>query len=328
MHSVKLYPDRTVTSGLTRKYKPPRPVAVKTSSHVEWVKNSIAVHGIEATLAASPGSSLLTNSHRNLKPRASRGSRGMTAYQRRLVRAGAEELTRRHGKYNCSLVTTTLPPQYAGASSDEWSEILRQFVQKWRRFASDNGLDTDVIGVTEIQERRLALKNELALHWHGIGQMRTSGTEWRINHRHIREWWKESVENVMGIREGTRWDAAENVEGIRKDAAGYLGKYMSKGSKVAASLVEQGLQDKLPHSWCTASLRMRQWFRKNTFTFQGHYATRVLQILRREFCDWVAFHTVITVEASDGQQLDVGAVFKLRKIFTYREWAELIHAAL
>lgn len=110
----------------------------------------------------------------------------------------------------------------------------------------------------------------------------------------------------------TKWNAATNIQRIKKTAAGYLSKYLSKGVEVTKQIVEDGNGHLLPKAWYICSQALLQRVKKSTAVFSGSSA--------REFFDWLRdnsetllnFQKFITIDFSDGGSATVGwyAYFK------------------
>jgi len=53
----------------------------------------------------------------------------------------------------------------------------------------------------------------------------------------------------------------ENVKGVKKDAASYLGKYMSKSQNEIEKVIEDGNEWMLPKQWWFSSSEMKSWLK-------------------------------------------------------------------
>lgn len=213
---------------------------------LDWVKAQIAKQEDQLGLSHPP------NSHK-------RGLNGITSYGARLVRNAAYLMQTKFGKENLSFITLTLP----SCSKDElatiaaqWSHIVRLYVQELKRELERQGLYPGCVGVTEVQERRLRGRGELGLHLHLVAQGRASRRQpWRISPGFHRQVWGRILSGILGRDFDAR--SLENVQAVRKDAASYLGKYLTKGVQVIGQIVETYGPDCCPSSWytCTNSLR-------------------------------------------------------------------------
>lgn len=216
------------------------------------------------------GLSLLSNSHRVAlglaepsKDRPQRGLKGITRLGARTVRNAAFLLQQKYGVDCLSFCTFTLPwvsesAEYAVGR--EWAEIIRRFNQAVGRLLNAAGLPTSYVGCTEIQEKRYESKGGLPLHMHLVFPGRLRGKTWAISADQWRALWRNAVVSRVPEYESASWAAAVDCQRVKKDAAGYLGKYMSKGVGTLSRLVEDdpGLAEFLPRSWWTCSLNLRR----------------------------------------------------------------------
>lgn len=224
------------------------------------------------------GLSVPTNSH-NSRPQRKirRGLKGITSRQRRLVKSAGVLLEKKYGRENFSFLTLTLPADSGGnliSWNSNFGEITRQTVQELRRELIRQGLPGEIIGVVEIQEGRLERVGELALHLHLIFAGRKNAwSPWAIDKVWIRDLWNRQLEMVVGMP--FFGDATTRIEKPRKSLQKELGKYLSKGSRVIARVVDLGLQDQLPHSWVTVSLTLRRLVNSNIVAIVGKEVTNI-----------------------------------------------------
>lgn len=213
---------------------------------LDWVKTQISKQEPELDLP-SPA-----NSHK-------RGLGGITTYGARLVRNAAYLLQLRYGKERLSFVTLTLPtctPEELATIAAQWSHIVRVYIQELKRELERNGLYSGTVGVTEVQEKRLKRRGELGLHLHLVHVGRASRRKpWAIDSSWHREVWGGIIQRILGRDFDRR--ALECVQAVESSAAGYLGKYMTKGVNTIGEIVETYGPDCVPSSWytCTNSLR-------------------------------------------------------------------------
>lgn len=189
-----------------------------------------------------------------------RRGKSITPHSRRMVRSAAALLEEDFGRACLSFLTLTLPGLGAidlAHANENFAELARQFCQQLSRSLARAGLSTDYVCVTEIQEKRWANRNELALHLHIVCQGRESyKSKWKLRPELIRNIWERVLKNVLA--KPIECPAATRIERIKKSAKRYLGKYMSKGGKVLKDVVDSGLQDCLPPSWVRMSNDLRR----------------------------------------------------------------------
>lgn len=225
---------------------------------------AIAAHGAEATLkfrgkwedVMNAGLSNVPICHKRSK----RGTHGITRHGRNLIENAGLIMERKYSIRQLTFATVTLPtvqPVVAEKIAGQWSQIVRRFVQSLRRGLQSKALPSEVFGVTEIQEKRFARTGIPALHLHlvFVGRKKRKSS-WLVNRKNIRRWWKQALKNYVPA--DTDFTATENVVAVRKSAASYLGKYMSKGSQSADNVIRECGQQWLPSSWYTITDSLRK----------------------------------------------------------------------
>lgn len=236
--------------------------------HKEVMRSLVDAWGVSAVLdwvlSGREGGGLPLGSSNVPKPhktRKRRGEGGITALGRKMLRNAAELLQRESGHFRLSFLTLTVPgcteAEYEGLVAD-WGEITRQALQNLRRRLLSRELPGEVLCCTEIQEKRAAAGGLPALHLHVVFQGKTlKGGAWALTPKWVRKMWKRIL--APRLPSVSDWSAVENLKMVRKSAASYLAKYMSKGVSVVSALVERGQGHLLPSAWwnCTFSLRRR-----------------------------------------------------------------------
>jgi len=233
----------------------------------EFNQLGIRAHGVEAVLkfrnkwkeVVNPGLSIRVISHISTK----RGSKGITSYGRKMVRNCAAWFERRYSKRLLSFGTVTLPSvarEHLEQLALNWSEIIRRFAQNLKRNLRAKGLPAKFVGVTEIQEERMQKEQFPVPHFHFVFVGRCSEkVSWQLDREIVRKLWILAIKNY--VPESTDFCAVENVTGIKKSAAGYLGKYMSKGSQLLRKFNQNVLVKFLPSAWWSAekNLKIEVW---------------------------------------------------------------------
>jgi len=317
MNIFKCYLSGRVTASFLRKFVPdPLPAPQPPTEDQEWTRNAIAVHGIEAVMAhlgigseGSPQDPAMGLSSPNKLQKTSkrpRGQGGITSHGRNLVKDGAIYLERRYGRSRLSFLTCTLPPGTL-SSADQWTLLLKLFRQKLEYHLKVAGLPQDIVGVTEVQEKRFAKTGEVALHihWLFVGK-RNSECNWEFTKEQFREWWNECLSHVTGVTPDNPWDSSTRIEPIRKSAAGYLGKYMSKGTHTIALVVEKGLAAFLPSSWYTCTNALRRAVKVSTFVVSGAAAEQLFEMLTGPDSTLLKWSKYVEKTTPDGASFVVG----------------------
>lgn len=229
----------------------------------EWNRNLVKAHGAIEVLkfkGIDPlGFSPLPKNH---KP-GNRGSKGITAHGKKLIRNGCWRLEHENKRDVLTFATFTLPDVSTYESiviSQNWGKIQRVFIQKLTRTLRKEGLPGEVVGAVEIQEKRALRDNILAIHLHLVFVGRLPGQTWALAPCEYGELWKTVIQEFLyNEPHAYDWSAVHNVQRVKKSVEGYLGKYASKGVKSLGKMAEKFGESNLPKHWytCTNSLRDR-----------------------------------------------------------------------
>lgn len=183
------------------------------------------------------------------------GEGGITTYGRRMVSSAATILQQEWGRRCTGFGTLTLPPMSAQIEAHvcaDWANLTRKFFQELRRHQRRHGGDQRYVQVTEIQEERWQKRGELGLHIHFLYKARKHAysKNWIISADWCRDTWRRILANSLGMSACEIPKPRCELAIVKKSAAGYMGKYMSKGGKFLESIKEavkgKGL---LPKQW-------------------------------------------------------------------------------
>ncbi len=229
---------------------------------VRWQENGVDYH--EVSYAPNTCVSHPPNLVSGTKSahRGKYGSKGITAYGKKMVRSGAKILQEEWSLRCTGFGTLTLP----SFSADEmqvlaaaWGQLVKRFFEEFKREQRRHGGDERYICVTEIQESRFEQSGELGLHIHFVYKARGTprDTDWFISANWCRHTWGRILANRLGYVCADIPAPRCELKLVRKDAAGYLGKYMSKGGKVLERVKEAMPALAMPSQWwgCDASTR-------------------------------------------------------------------------
>lgn len=255
MDSLKLHYSGRVSAGRVPK-RPLEKAHFPLHAQGKYIGTMLRSHGLEATqeFVSTLGLSSLSNLHKMPEPaqRKSRGSRGMTAYGRQVVRSTCQWLEDRHGHKYLSFLTLSIPPEAVQPELYEnWARLTKNLRQVLSYHLRAAGLPGQLIGVVEVQERRQSDGAELPyLHWHIVFQGRKKHGPWALSPSRIDSIWRNALEEILGKDVCVK--AAANIQRVKKSCVSYLGKYLSKGLKALSSINPKYL----PSSWymCTRSL--------------------------------------------------------------------------
>ena len=334
--SARVWEDGTFSMGYTpfnlARCEDEEPGSYYDPDVADMLQSCINAHGLAVTLAfveENPdqyphaialdplGSSTVPNSHKELDHR---GQNGISGHGRKLVRNAALRLERETLKETLSFVTLTIPGLEAEGSLEicrNWAEIVRVFQQKLKRALQRNGLTGEMVGVTEVQEKRFAATHVVGLHLHLLFQGRRFGEGWVLTPSDIRGMWKDTLKPYLAdCNQEIYWDACENVQRIKKSAVGYLGKYLSKGVDAVKTIKEVYPDIILPTCWyiCTNTLRRRVMRNVRYITSKSEPAFETLCSSGMNKDVFLFIHEVI-LKTGENRAIKVGYCGKLTQSF-------------
>lgn len=226
----------------------------------------------ERATAAALGLSILRNFDKTLSAflqrdseapikRASYGRKGITAHGRRIVRNAAYLIEKSGGKSRTVFATATipsLPVEQICIVQESWHKVVELYRLGMRRALQEQGLSGELVTVSEVQPHRYQETGIPVLHLHSVFVGKTGSGRWAITTEGHDRIWRNVLSTVLGTDVG-EVPCACNLQRVRKSASGYLGKYMSKGSKTVQAMVAAGFDGWLPKQWwsCSQSLRRR-----------------------------------------------------------------------
>lgn len=284
-----------------------------------WVAQALRVHGYEAVvehysrypgkLAGPLGLSSVANSHTTPQTRVRRGTHGITSYGQRFVRNAAFLMEGFGGRQLCSFLTVTLPSLNSVQFSemeDGWSEFVRQYVQKLGRALRRAGLPRRVVYLVEIQESRWKQSGMPYPHLHLLFIGRKRGGTWAITPTEFDRILSSVAENVWGWARDVTWSSASNVQRVKRSCQGYLGKYMSKGSKTFRRAKEAGQRMPQITSWWGVGGKLKRYIKRR----MAYLSAAAADTFNEYACTGgpgVLFHRSLFLEHAqvDGRQVGV-----------------------
>lgn len=332
MDILKIYPSGRVTASRRKKFNPARFSGVYAlTEQQEWDSKQVHLHGFEDAIAAklatngldplglSSVANLTTEAETLTPPRKlKRGSKGISSASRQLVRDACTLLEEKYGKERLSFITHTIPDEFIDSTHANWQSILHNLRRRYIRALQKAGLPKEVVMVTEYQEERLVKHGKAVLHLHILIVGRHIKRTWQYKCEYYHQHWKECCEEYNRQHRDERlWSAATRVESIRKSAASYLSKYMSKGVATLASIVASDPNAFIPPSWHVLSQQLRTKVRRATRHFEGKTATEIYDFLLQNAVELLKFNRHIKVPTSTGRKVCVGwyADLKDKKLF-------------
>lgn len=213
-------------------------------------------------------SSNALNSHTPQTARPQRGLKGISSLGQQSLRSACYLLERDYGKEDLCFATLTVPTLTRSGRvrlAQNWSELVRQFLQWVSRKLIEAGRPTKVCGCTEIQTARLTNRGEGYLHLHAIWPSHSNAASrlWVVEWEELRGWWERALVRFSGERlpHHPRVETAP----VRKSAERYMGKYLSKGSgECLDEFIADLGSESVPPAWWFMTADMRHQVKAET----------------------------------------------------------------
>lgn len=219
-----------------------------------------------------------SNSHSAAKRPEKYGRNGITSYGRKMVKSGAAILEKMPGK-RLTFATVTMPslPQTLRAElAKAWPEFVRQLLQTLCRWLKRVGLPALVVSCSEIQPGRLEKYSEAYLHLHLVWPNHwAKAGNWAIDVDDLRSWVSDFLQRRGLWCEGA-WVNVDTQQ-VKKSAAGYLAKYMSKGVAEIEAMAADCGWNAIPSQWWNMTGPLRSLVKK--YTRSGGSVGRVLDMV-------------------------------------------------
>jgi len=253
--------------------------------------------------------------------RSKRGSRGINSRQRDILCWGAATLERIYTKANLSFLTLTLPPltpEDLKSVQDNWGDITNRVVLRIKEKLNGNGIDSAVVGCTELQMDRYADTGMVYPHLHLVMRGRRDGhSDWAIKPHQFRRIWRGCVSRFLS-EDSHDWRASENVQPVRKSVAGYLAKYMSK---CASKNHPDVLSRWHPRDWIVLGRRIRALY--ESMSYVGYELGCTLYDVVRSWKPGLGYVNSIYIRSGSGDERRIGYCGWLRGEERYPTYAEL-----
>ncbi len=254
-------------------------------------------------------------------PKKRYGLKGISPAGRTKVRESAYLLHRLHprrlGFYTLTCPYTT--PSQIYEFNRNISEILRQYFQMLKR--AEAGIESfQYVSVLEVQEQRYLHSGDFVLHIHYISPCFRPGSRvWKHTANELRTLWARACRNVVGGEPDT--SASVDCQLVKKNAAAYLSKYMSKGGKLQSEVASVS-PSQLPRQWWSISAMTRRLLHVSTITLPSETAEN---FFHNSFVDgelnpfMVCHHVTANIGGND---VCIGVAGYLHKDWTSALWEE------
>lgn len=256
------------------------------------------------------------------KQRGKYGGKGITSYGRKVVSNIPIVVERRYGKARLALGTCTLPnfrKSILQVLCINWGELTRRFFQKFKRIGKKRNFPADYCSCTEIQEKRYSQSGVPVLHVHFLYVCKPNarGCDFYLTPDQFRSMWIEAIFEILRAKnlqagEDICYSNCFHCSVIKKSASGYLGKYLSKGTKAAQKIIEQGDEDLLPSQWWSASMQWKKLFKDSLIRMDAETCESFFYFLEYYLHEgiivWAKF---VTVQLEEDREYTVGLVGRL-----------------
>lgn len=236
--------------------------------------------------------------------RGKRGVNGISAKASAQLTYWLSQFEMAVGRANLSFLTLTCPevkPEDRCSIQDNWSEIVRRFIQELKRELRRRGAVRDtVLGCSEIQEERARKYGWDVPHLHLVFQGRGKASRnWLLRPEEVRGLWQRILCSYLSDSD-IDFRATENIQRVRFSCARYLGKYLSKSSSKCRATVEASQW--FPSDYTVIPARLRTWYR--THTVSGYsVALYVIEVLKNHEKINGLWMKPITIQTSIGEQI-------------------------
>jgi hypothetical protein len=215
------------------------------------------------------------------KPESRKKLLTMTKNMARNIRNGVYLLEQKHGKDVLSFLTLTvpsLPNSSMEAIRQQWGRLTNEIL-KWLAYkCQKQNIPFEYVYCTEIQEKRFESRGEYVPHLHivfrGKYDLRSS---WAVSPKCVRKAWLRILSTCVG--HSVKSNAVENLQVIRRSAARYLSKYVSKGVRSSTERYQGLAGTKLHTQWGGMSRTLSQEIKKGIKCFGKSRGTEDIAIL-------------------------------------------------
>lgn len=336
---AKLYPNGEIAIYQERKFKPKPPKRKQgedTDGLFFWLNHAFGTTlGQAVAWVRAMGLAQVANFDRNSEPCVERdsgdrrvsapyGRRGITRYGARRVRCACHLLHRAGGQWRVVMATVTVPPlprEQMARLHQSWNHVVDSYRRKVSRALRQKGLSGEIVSVTEIQEERYQKTGVPVLHIHAIFIGKTAGGQWAITTEDHDDIWRSTLSVCLGEPVG-HVGTAGRLERVKHSAEGYLGKYMTKGSKAVNRMLNDGFTGWIPKQWwsCTRTLSRRIDYETRDISSLAEWLNSVADV---KGADVWRFHRDVFLEFDDGRKYRIARYGRLNKCITAEIQASL-----
>ena len=279
----------------------------------------VSVSCLDAIIERSP--LFINGSQSSRKSTLSYGKNGITNYGRRVLENTALLLQRKYGKECLGFGTTTLPGMSVRTLKyllANWGEVVRRFFQKLTRIAARVNCPFIYVGCTEIQPKRFGRTRLPVPHLHFVYVSKFHLSDGYLIHAdEDYTAWNEAVNEVLGkggflpLMGEYGHVGSLHIKAVKKNAASYIGKYISKGAKEVKAMQDEGYTD-FPRQWWFACMQCKDMFKASITYISGDDAWYIFTNLAELVLSKVlAYGRYVEVEVSQGLYKVLGCIGRM-----------------
>lgn len=247
------------------------------------------------------------------KTRGTKGLGGITAYGRRTVRNACYLIEQNAGRARCIFATVTLPSlpiEEMSTLHESWGKVVELYRLNMKRMLQDKGLSGEMVSVTEVQEKRYENTGLPVLHLHSVFVGVDRVGKYAISIEQHDAAWVQAVGAVVRVN-ADDFTTACNLQRVRKSAAAYLGKYMSKGAKVVAKIANTKFARWLPRHWWNCSRSLSRAIKQQTRRIDdmAEFLADCINTIGCEIWEW---HRTVTIQTELGYEYPIATYGKLK----------------
>jgi len=243
-----------------------------------------------------------------------KGLNGITSFGARIVRNAAYLIENEGGKNRAVFATCTIPDLTRDKMQivhENFHKIVELYRLGIKRELKGGKLNGEIVTVTEIQEKRYERTGLPVLHIHSVFMGRGRTGKWIVQKERHDEIWRNALRSVLpGEDIGVEY--ACNLQKIKSSAEGYIGKYMTKGSKVVQQIVKDGYEDWLPKQWWSCSRTLRRRIDRETRTPDELSSWLSSADVTEDRTIWL-WCSDVTIEMRSGEKIVIAKYGKLSK---------------
>ena len=212
-----------------------------------------------------------------------RGSNGITQFGRRRVIDAVTILEQTYGRKRLGFGTLTIPSmdnEAMAVINRYWHTCVESFQRYFRRHFEKIGVPSLLVGVTEVQMKRLENHGLFANHYHFVYPAKDKNGGYYVSPNWVREVWGNVLNTVLKKYYSDvplEMGSSVDLQMMKKSAKNYLSKYISKGKDDVEKLISKGYQSFLPRQWWGMTKAMRDEIKMTVINISSENCYFLLQ---------------------------------------------------